>query len=177
MATFTAGQILTAAQVQTISDNADYVNGNTTSTGKRKPLFLGRQTIAQSIPNAVVTSVTLDAEDVDYDNGHSLVTSTDRYVCGTAGWYMVTATGGFVSNATGERYVAIGYNGNSRTAWRGNAATTGNPTIAVVSTLVNMSVSDWVSILLLQSSGVALNTSSAFNFEAQCRLSVHWVSA
>lgn len=72
-----------------------------------------RQTVAQSIPNAAWTSITLDFEDVDDRNGHSTTSNSSRYTAQDAGWYMVSGKVSFTGNATGRRVARLAVNGTA----------------------------------------------------------------
>ncbi|TPW09516.1 MAG: hypothetical protein FD130_2496, partial [Halothiobacillaceae bacterium] len=65
----------------------------------------------QSIPNAVWTTLNLNAEDYDTDTIHDLVTNPTRMTSKTAGKYVVLASVRFNSNTTGYRAIQLLKNG------------------------------------------------------------------
>ncbi|MFB9449759.1 hypothetical protein Dvina_01460 [Dactylosporangium vinaceum] len=139
------------------------------------PVFEGRQTAVQSIPNNTNTNVTFDTEDVDNDNGHSTSTNTDRYTPQTAGRFQISGGVGFTGNATGRRGAFVCRNGGAITGAltlfnSGNALTTAYPAKTITET-ANGST-DYFTIQAFQDSGGALNTDTT---GFQSSFSVRWV--
>ncbi|MEU5424036.1 hypothetical protein AB0H73_00270 [Streptomyces olivoreticuli] len=139
------------------------------------PVFSGYQTTAQSIPNGVFTSFTIDTEVLDPDGGHSTVTNTSRYTATVPGVYLVIATAGWAANSTGYRRLRIVLNG----AAIPGAAVGADATNAVlcgqsIATLAVMNGStDFVEAQGAQSSGAAL---AAYNQDFAPSLRVFWIS-
>lgn len=75
------------------------------------PIFKGYQTVSQSIPNNVFTSVTLDSEQVDSAGGHSTSTNTSRYTAQYAGWYDKGGGACFAASVSGRRLAQAAING------------------------------------------------------------------
>ena len=76
--TWGATEAVTAAKLNTdVRDGYNFLLAT--------PRAVMRKTANQSIPNATLTAVTWDLEDVDTDGGHSNVTNNSRYTAQTAG--------------------------------------------------------------------------------------------
>lgn len=126
------------------------------------PAFRLYQSAAQSIANATNSVLTFDTEDLDTDNGHSLVTNTSRYTAAVAGWYFVSGTVQYTSNTTGNRLVWIAKNGTTINQVGRPTSSTSNTMGIQVSTLVYMNGStDYIEVGTYQTSGGALNTLTA----------------
>lgn len=173
-----AGDDATQARVLTWADTDNYLLGNATSGGSKRPLCVLQQTVAQSIGTSSLAAITFDSELVDYDNGHSTVTNTDRYTAATAGWHLISGIAGFAANAAGERLVEIHVNSAVVPGTQARLMTdtvVGVPTgLPAPATLVFLNVGDFVQLVALQSSGGALNTSVAG--DCRSKLSVEWRS-
>lgn len=170
-----AGDDATQARVLTWADAAAYLLGNATSGGSKRPLCVMRQTVAQSIPNNVLTSLLLDVEDVDYDNGHSTVTNTSRYTAATAGWHHVDYFSSWAANATGVRIMALAVNGVALNMSQTEIVpTSGAATCIAASRKLNLSVGDFLEVQVQQTSGAALNTFDSG--PSMCGMAVEWRS-
>lgn len=175
--TQTAGTVVAAATINSQGNLATYLAGRTESGGARRPLCVMRQTVAQSLTNNTATAITFDAEDVDYDNGHSTVTNTSRYTAGTAGWYLVNYAVAFSSNATGKRTANLKLNGTTDLVGTFSDAvplTTGDVTTFGLAKLIFLNASDYIELMALQTSGGALNT--YVTAPIQSMMSVEWRS-
>jgi len=171
MTTVSAGGIGTAAlwngQVRDL--------GNFFLSGR--PKFQGRQTVAQSIPNAANTSITLDVEDHDNDSGHSTSTNTSRYTTVTAGWYWCSGHVCFTNTGTGgDRRALLAVNGSTVNGSQGNETSDASVPYAVLCspTLIFLNVGDYLEIQGFQSSTAALNT--AVSGAQQSALTAIWLS-
>lgn len=168
--TWVTGELVTASFMNTnIRDAGNFLTAI--------PVFQGRQTVAQSIPNSAGTGVTLDTEDIDSDNGHSTVSNTQLYTVATAGWWRYLGGGSLAANATGSRFTWIGKNGAgalpaSATTALASAALV--PEMTVKNGIVSCIVGDTLQVVLFQSSGGALNTVIA-GVEAQPSMTLHWL--
>lgn len=154
----------TAALLQTISDSILYLLGSTTSVSTRRPTVQMRQTVAQSITSGTFTAVTFDAEDLDYDNGHSTAANTDRYTANTTAWYSVSGGVSYAANATGMRGLrytvnGTGVNGSEVNVQAGPASVT--TSVPGRTMLVFLNSGDILRVEAFQNSGGALNTSVA----------------
>jgi len=140
------------------------------------PRFSGYQNTVQSLADNTWTSLTIDTEDFDSDNGHSTSTNTSRYTCQVAGSYLVLGIASFAAGTVGNRAARLTLNGNNikgSFVKLGSATSTHSSAIATARTVV-MQVGDYVEVQGLQTSGAALNTSSAT--DVACSLSATWFS-
>lgn len=176
--TWVAGDDATSTVMQTLTDAILYLLGSTTSGGSRRPVAQPRQSVAQSLAtSAAWTALLFDTEDVDYDNGHSTATNTDRYTAATTGWHAVGGGASYVGNATGLRGVRYSVNG---TATNGSTvllpAVTGSAFVcAARSMLIYLNAGDILRAEGFQSSGGALSTVISGS-DSQPLLSVEWRS-
>lgn len=164
--TWTTGQVVTAAQLN--SNLRDAVNFIISP-----PLFVGRQTVTQSIANTTWTVVTWDTEDIDRDNGHSTVTNTSRYTAQTTGWYEISANVDWAASATGDRAISWTINGANRAGKVQLGATPSFDTAIHTAGVVFLNANDYVEIGVWQNSGGALSTGLT---DGNPRVSVRWVS-
>lgn len=172
-ATVSAGGTLTAA----IWNDDVRDMGNFFISGR--PKFEGRQSVAQSMPNATWASITLDVEDHDNDSGHSTVTNTSRYTAVTAGWYQCSGGVTYVNTSLGgDRRARLAVNGTAVNASAGS--TTADASVAYsVNTrtkLVFLNVGDYLELQGLQTaSSGTLNTHTTV--ENQSSLTAIWMSS
>lgn len=144
-----------------------------------RPLAILRQTVAQSIPNAAWTDITMDTEDIDRDGGHSTVTNTARYTSPTAGYLMLSGGVSYAANATGYRGARFALN-----ATQTNYSAVVLMTVTVAATVTDVpartiiqpvnGTTDYVTVQGVQNSGGALNT--AVSAGDQPYMTVLWVS-
>lgn len=165
--TAVAGAVLTAAQWN--SNVRDAVNFLISV-----PIFEGRQTVAQSIPNVGTgASILMDTEDVDNDGGHSTITNTSRYTAQTAGRWQASGSVSYASNATGTRESNLLVNGTLTYSSKYNAVngdTSRFPTRTVTHFL---NAGDFMEVAGWQNTGGALNT--AVTLYEQATFSMRWV--
>lgn len=151
--TFTAGSILTAAQLNTnLRDAINFLIN--------APVCQCRQTVGQSIANTTAQSITFDTEDVDNDGMHSTVTNTDRLTAVTAGRYTLGGGVSYPANGTGSREAdwfvnATVVNGGGASIPATAAAVQYVATRAIS---VFLNVGDFITLGAFQSSGGALTT-------------------
>lgn len=139
------------------------------------PRFRGYQVTAQTCTTNVWTSLNIDTEAYDSDNGHSTSTNTSRYTVQVAGTYLVTASVGWTSATGGNRAVRIAVNGS---AIPGSfvktvpavSGSTGLVTVAQVACVVG----DYIEAQGNQNSGADLTTSNAT--DVACSLATQWIS-
>jgi hypothetical protein len=138
------------------------------------PVFVGTQTVAQSIPANAFTSLTMDSEVVDTFNGHSTSTNTSRYTCALAGWYNVVGRYPTSGTANTKRIASIAVNG---TGVRNNEIDPSDASLSTVevTALVFLNVSDYVEVQVLQNTAGALNTNVASGYAST--MEVHWLHA
>jgi hypothetical protein len=161
-----AGQTATAADIDAISDKADFL--------ETPPAFVGRQTSVQSTTTGVWTALTMDTEEYDSHGGHSIVTNTSRYTCQVAGRYRVSGRAAFAANSTGSRGARITLNGAvvaGAASVNAPGSLTGN---VEVNHLMALVVGDYVQIEGAQNSGG--NLSTAYTSESASMLEVIWES-
>ncbi|MBK3624903.1 hypothetical protein JHN59_08585 [Streptomyces sp. MBT49] len=126
------------------------------------PRFRGYATSAQALSDNTWTSLNLDTESYDSDNGHSTSTNTSRYVVQVAGTYLVVGSVGMAANATGNRSARLTVNGSSipGTFVKTLAPTAAHSAGLVTSMIVSCIANDYIEVQGLQTSGAALNTSA-----------------
>ena len=112
----------------------------------------------QSINSGARTAVTWDTEEWDNAGLHSTSSNTSRVTVPTAGIYLCTAMILWATNnTTGERYIEIDVNagGINRTHFPPVNATTNHA--MVLSKQMKLVANDYVEVIVLQSSGGAVN--------------------
>lgn len=155
--TWTTGDIVTAAMMNgNVRDAVNFL--------ANVPLFVGEQTIAQSVNSAAFTAITWDTNVIDTYSGHSTVTNPSRYTAQVAGTYRIHARDSFGASATGRRMGKIMKNGADLLGSQVEVAV--NPTASGLTTVwseyeVACAVSDYLEFFVYQSSGGALGTSVA----------------
>jgi len=120
------------------------------------------KTTTQSIASATQTTCTFDAEYYDTDGYHSNVTNNTRLTipAGLAGAYQVRGRINFTTNATGPRYAIISLNGTGSGNYDSYVvyqAVNGAETMIDVSTIISLSVGDYLELNAIQNSGTTLN--------------------
>jgi hypothetical protein len=162
---------VTAEKLLTVYDGTSWVSTATTV----KPMFIGRQTITQSVANTVWLPLTMDTEVLDTHGGHSTVTNTTRYTAQLAGWYEVRGRAAFANNTNGSRGCRVHYNGTFIQG-AANIAAAGNLAgIMEVTHTLFLGVGDFVEIAGGQNSGGSLST--AYVNEAGSYMYVTYISA
>jgi hypothetical protein len=158
---------------------ADYNNGPAASNTflTTVPIFMGYSSAGQTLTNNVAAAIALDAELVDSDNGHSLVTNNSRYTAQVTGWYAVSGVVSFAANATNVRLSCIRTNGSvfpgAVAEWP--AASAGVTCVPTNVTLVPLAVNDYVELVGFQNSGGSLALASGT--QTSTGMSVWWVSS
>lgn len=131
------------------------------------PKCYAYQGVAQSIPNASATALTLDSELFDIvmsgdSPGHDNVTANMRLVARTDGKYEIVGAIRWATNATGLREAQIRLNGstilikNAQTPAAASSTDCATPPIEV-----GLAAGDYIELLGFQSSGGALLTVAA----------------
>lgn len=144
------------------------------------PFVQLRQTVAQSIPNNADTALLFATEDADLPSPggqHNTASQTSRFTAVYPGWYQVSATVAFSTNATGLRITSFAKNGTILAGTKVyTQAISGNLTVfAARTTFVQLAVGDYVEFMVYQNSGSALNTSVGST--EQSTMSVRFISA
>jgi hypothetical protein len=151
--TFSVGEILTAALMnKNVRDAVNFLSN--------PPIFLGKQTTAQSIPSGAFTPINWDAEDVDSYGGHSNTTAPAKYVAQVAGWYFVSGRVTWSGNATGTRSVQATVNGNGIRNSENDPPGGNVVTNILAPDLIYLSVGDYVQLSGIQTSGGSLSTNA-----------------
>lgn len=160
--TAAVGQVLTAAAWNTmVRDAVNYL--------LNPPIFIGYQSVSQSLATSSFTSVSLDAEVVDPYGGHSTTTNNSRYISQIAGWYLLLGQVNYPSNATGLRANRFAINGAATTAPLNEVELGTNPSGAAIVpnfALQFLNVGDYAELQAFQNSGGALSLSSNNSFFA-----------
>lgn len=163
--TGTVGQILTAAEWNAnVRDGINFL--------LNRPLFVGYQATAQSVPSSTVTPFAFDTTVVDSYSGHSNTTNNSRYTAQVAGWYRVYGITGWGSNSSGSRAAWVTVNGSVLGYSEQNAIPSGGSTILSTSGLVYLNVGDYAQISGYQSSGSSLSTNAGSS-----SMTVEWIHA
>lgn len=166
---FVAGQVLTEAQLDTLSDDL-----NALANGSRCRIY---NSAAISIPNDTFTMLTFNSERYDINAMHSTATNTGRMTVptGWGGLYTVGCTLQFAANATGFRGLRLVVNGTTVIAedLRNAITAVGVGTQMGLSGEYPLVAGDWLEVHVIQTSGAALNVAVAGNKspEAWCRWS------
>jgi len=123
------------------------------------------RTSNQSVANATDTAIQLNAaDDFDTNSLHDISTNNTRLTASVAGYYHVIGEIKFATSTAGtQRYAKIRYNGSTVKAQSvdAQAPATGVTPVIQVSTLVDLSASDYVELMAYQDSGGALNVTDA----------------
>lgn len=113
---------------------------------------------AQSIPTGTATALAFNSTRWDTDDIHDPVTNNSRLTCKTAGKYLIAAAAAFVTEiTTGLRSIAIKLNGTTNiilVSWNRNQ---NGPTRMDCATIWDMSVGDYVEVIVEQTWGGDLN--------------------
>lgn len=152
VATFTAGSVLTAAQLN--------VAGGAVNNLVVPAAVSTANTGGQSITNAAWAFISFDGEGYDTDG---MITPTSTTVTvNTAGIYVISASVSWPGNPTGQRICAIARNAAS--AGTGalvevyQQATGALETKQSLSYIANLDVSDTIKLAVFQNSSATLNT-------------------
>ena len=108
VATFTAGSVLTAAQLNVASGAVNNL--------VVPPACRLIQAAAQTIPTSVTTTLVFGAESYDTDTMHDLVTNNSRITIQTPGIYIITASVGLTSTPVSAFEFRIDVNNGTRLA-------------------------------------------------------------
>lgn len=129
------------------------VGGNTDKS------FRLSKSVNQSVPGDNADySITWDTELFDIDDLHSLSLNTDRVTIttATAGKWLIIGNVHIQGNATATRVIKIKKNGGTITA-DVHEPVGGNSRGMTISTIINLAAGDFVTMTMLQNTGVALD--------------------
>lgn len=152
------------------------------------PRTVLRKSVTQSIPNATLTTVTWDIEDVDSDGSHSNVTNNSRFTAQTAGWYHISASIFWLNGGgTGAREIFFWKNAtaSTRQSRADKCPAPGNLSGEAwvnISGHINLAVNDYVEVQVWQNSGAAMDIavigpSFSGNELPHSRFEIRWVRA
>lgn len=147
--TIAAGQPLSAATVQQIRDNEEFLID--------PPACSVYNSTTQSLTSAVVTTLTANSEFFDNDSMHSTSSNTSRITVQTAGRYLFIAATEFASNATGTRSTLFHKNATTDYNAMHVPAASGVTTNLIAVRAVVMAAGDYMEVRGFQSSGGALD--------------------
>lgn len=150
---FTTGEVLTAANVDAYLNNSIYCQA--------------RQTVSQNLLDSTMTALTFTTEDFDTDSIHDTGSNTSRFVCQTAGVYMLSGGMGIAANLTGQRYVQWAKNGTAinGSATRATGAANTNA-VAPRTIFVTLAVSDYIELNGHQNSTGTLATNATTDMQS-----------
>jgi hypothetical protein len=116
-------------------------------------------TANQSIPNSAYTAITFDSEIYDVSDYHSSVVNPSRITipAGGAAYYQIYGLVKWDANATGERLLVLRLNGADLITLRRLPVAAFDMT-QFFSVVYPLSVTNYVELFVLQSSGGALNS-------------------
>ncbi len=103
--TFTAGQVLTAAEMNELGENSNNF--------RVPPMCRVKQTSGASIGDASGTILAFDAEDFDTDGMHDNATNNSRITINTAGVYLVIASVRYTTGVSDDTRISILKNGGN----------------------------------------------------------------
>lgn len=119
--------------------------------------------VAQSIPTGVTTTLTFNTERWDDESYHDLVTNTSRLTVDRPAKYVIDVTVPIATNGTGQRFVHILKNGTDVIAKHAQPPVAAATTYINVSVTENLSETDYVEVQVFQDSGIALDVISVAN--------------
>lgn len=161
LTTQVTGGLAGAAWANSVKDGVDFLVG---SGSNALPIAVVQQSVVQSVPASTWTVLTFTSELLDSDGMHSTATNTGRLTAVTAGWYLVAAQYGWGSHASStRRIVGVRKNGGSApTEGRSDTLSWGGSNGSVgITTMVQMSVGDYIEVVAYQDSGGALDTATS----------------
>jgi hypothetical protein len=118
---------------------------------------------AITIPHNTDTALTFNSERYDTDTIHTTGSNTNRLTCKTAGVYSITGHVQFEGNGTGHRTVFLRLNGSTDIGRINQVALTSPPQRMAITTHYDLSVNDYVEILVHQNSVGDLDIQSVSN--------------
>jgi hypothetical protein len=158
--TWLAGQKITSTLMNQITTYGQF--------WANPPMFRMYQSIAQSVPNAVYTQITMDALDYDTDSGRAAGTPWSYTIpAGMSGRWTFNWKVGWAINATGARLESLYRNGVAVTAEQSSATNAGasrTADVAASATTIAVNAGDVMSVWAFQESTAALNTDAGQSF-------------
>lgn len=160
--TFTAGQVLTAAELNNMKDVADF--------WALTPRCFAYSGVPQTLTTGVFAAINFNEEVYDVvqsgdSPSHDTATNNTRIYIRTAGKYEIGAQIEFASNASGNRQTMVrlnaagSYTGGTLLAVNYQSPASGVSTsCAIPTTEFDFGVGDYIEVFAYQSSGGNLNT-------------------
>lgn len=111
----------------------------------------------QSIANDTPIILAFNSERFDTDTMHDIATNNSRLTCNTAGKYLIFCNIRYAVNATGYRTCVIRKNGLTFIGQDNKNARSGSVVYQNVAIIADLSVGEYVEVLVRQNSGVALD--------------------
>lgn len=159
--TWPTSELVTAAALnEQVRDNTAFL--------RAPPSCRVYRSTSQSIANTTFTAISLDAERFDNASLHSTSVNTSRVTFTEPGLYLLSGYIEWTANATGLRHLGIAL---SATTWLACQEHSAGSTISCglsLSTVYKFAAAEWISLMVYQSSGGALNCTVA-------ELSATWV--
>lgn len=161
---WTAPKTYAGNSAATSADRNTYERDNLNWLANDRPRCRAVRTSPLSIASGTDTDVTFTAAD-SYDTGamHDPASSPERITVPTGGGgvYLVTAYAE-IANAAGTRYdYSLKVNGASVLALENHIPSTGHPSSSNLATQINLVATDYLTLVVNQISGGALNLTSA----------------
>lgn len=180
--TFTAGAVITAAQMSTVSNNLKLA-------GDRPAVFTTRNT-GQAIATGTNTAVSWNATEVlNNDAMHSTSLNQYQITCVTPGYYLVAGAVSFPSVSSSNPFTAFVQKYTSSTSTQSvvlGSAGTANPSAGTLNQLafvvksnpciVNLAVGDYVSLYVYHEHGSSLTTYEGGAKGQNSSMLVQWVA-
>jgi hypothetical protein len=154
----------TANQVLTVNSGATAPEWKTPSSGAAS--FVGAKATANastSATNGTWVAIAFQTEDFDTDGFHSTSTNTSRITIpsGKAGKYLFIGAGGLTGagGGTGRRFLTLYKNGSQIAATQQEFTASSLAVMQLQTTaILDLAVSDYIELYILQTSGSAINT-------------------
>lgn len=130
--------------------NATHIGTDKSHIGDN-PAVRVYHSVDQSIANDTNTTVAFNSEQFDTDTMHDASTNNSRLTCKTAGKYLIISNITWETNVTGFRQQQIKLNGATVLSTQRDVA--GGTNMQTQSTLYNLSVNDYVELVVYQNAG------------------------
>ena len=156
---FTTGQIVTEANLDTLSDDITFLAG--------PPRCRVYNSAAISVANATDQALTFNSERYDTDTMHSTAANTSRITFTTAGTYTIKGHVSFAANATGQRTLMVRLGGATILAVQKTQATSAGSVELTVDTEYAFTAGQYVELVVSQNSGGALDVSAGGNYSPE----------
>lgn len=156
---FTTGQIVTEANLDTLSDDITFLAGT--------PRTRVYNSANISVADATDQALTFNSERYDTDTMHSTAANTSRITFTTAGTYTLKGHVSFAANGTGQRTVKIRVGGTTDIAGQKTGTTSAGTVEMTVDTEYAFTAGQYAELVVHQNSGGALNVLAAGNYSPE----------